>query len=54
MDVILYNQMDAPRLYNGCEVTSLAMLLHYNRYEHVTKNKLANEVKRVRSIMKMA
>ncbi|MFS3914973.1 C39 family peptidase [Bacillus australimaris] len=47
MDVILYNQMDAPRLYNGCEVTSLAMLLHYSGYEHVTKNALANEIKRV-------
>lgn len=47
MDVILYNQMDAPRLYNGCEVTSLAMLLHYSGYEQVTKNALANEIKRV-------
>lgn len=47
MDVILYNQMDAPRLYNGCEVTSLAMLLHYSGYKEVTKNTLANEIKRV-------
>ncbi|MFS0655187.1 C39 family peptidase [Bacillus sp. 179-C3.3 HS] len=47
MDVILYNQMDAPKLYNGCEVTSLAMLLHYSGYQDVTKNTLANEVKRV-------
>ncbi|WMT29639.1 C39 family peptidase [Bacillus aerius] len=47
MDVILFNQMDAPKLYNGCEVTSLAMLLHYNGYEHITKNALANEIKRV-------
>ncbi|QDZ94690.1 C39 family peptidase [Bacillus altitudinis] len=47
MDVILFNQMDAPKLYNGCEVTSLAMLLHYSGYEHITKNALANEMKRV-------
>lgn len=47
MDVILFNQMDAPKLYNGCEVTSLAMLLHYSGYEHITKNALANEIKRV-------
>lgn len=47
MDVILYNQMDAPKLYNGCEVTSLAMLLHYTGYTQVTKNTLANEVKHV-------
>lgn len=47
MDVILFNQMDAPKLYNGCEVTSLAMLLHYSGYEHITKNALANKIKRV-------
>lgn len=47
MDVILFNQMDAPKLYNGCEVTSLAMLLHYSGYEHITKNALANEMKRI-------
>ncbi|KIL27537.1 hypothetical protein B4133_3296 [Bacillus altitudinis] len=47
MDVILFNQMDAPKLYNGCEVTSLAMLLHYSGYEHITKNALANEIKRI-------
>ncbi|MEC1429744.1 C39 family peptidase [Bacillus subtilis] len=43
LDVILYNQMDAPRLYNGCEVTSLAMVLNYAGYD-VTKNTLANQV----------
>ncbi|WP_353854492.1 C39 family peptidase [Bacillus sp. Bos-x628] len=47
MDVILYNQMDDPQLYNGCEVTSLAMLLHYSGYKQVTKNRLANEIERV-------
>lgn len=46
LDVPLINQMDAPRLYNGCEITSLAMLLQDNGY-NVTKNELANEVKRV-------
>ncbi|MGE6630165.1 C39 family peptidase [Bacillus sp. NPDC077027] len=46
MDVVLYNQMDAPKLYNGCEVTSLAMLLNYSGYD-VTKNTLANRIARV-------
>ncbi|MGF7534344.1 C39 family peptidase [Bacillus mexicanus] len=43
LDVVLYNQMDAPRLYNGCEVTSLAMVLNHAGYS-VTKNTLANQI----------
>ncbi|MCY8307515.1 C39 family peptidase [Bacillus vallismortis] len=43
LNVVLYNQMDAPRLYNGCEVTSLAMVLNYAGYD-VTKNTLANQI----------
>lgn len=35
--------MDEPALYNGCEVTSLAMLLQYNGID-VTKNQLAEEI----------
>lgn len=38
--------MDPPKLYNGCEVASLAMILNYSGYS-VTKTELANEVKRV-------
>ncbi len=45
-NVPLIDQMDSPTLYNGCEVTSLAMLLQY--YGHnVTKNDLANAIKTV-------
>ncbi|MFP7168711.1 C39 family peptidase [Terribacillus sp. 7520-G] len=43
LDVPLLNQMDAPRLYNGCEVTSLAMILQYAGYD-VTKNDLADMI----------
>lgn len=43
IDVALINQMDAPRLFNGCEVTSLAMLLNYNGLA-VTKNELADKI----------
>lgn len=43
IDVPLMNQMSAPRLYNGCEVTSLAMVLNYNGY-NVTKNELAEKI----------
>jgi uncharacterized protein YvpB len=43
LDVPLLNQMDAPRLYNGCEVTSLAMILLYAGYD-VTKNELAEQI----------
>jgi uncharacterized protein YvpB len=46
LDVPLLNQMDAPQLYNGCEVTSLAMILNYKGIQ-VTKNQLAQEIVRV-------
>ncbi|RYG72882.1 hypothetical protein EU245_08735 [Lentibacillus lipolyticus] len=46
MDVPLINQMDEPKLYNGCEVSSLAMLLNYHGYD-ATKNELAAKVPRV-------
>jgi uncharacterized protein YvpB len=46
LNVPLLKQMDAPRLYNGCEVTSLAMLLNYHGID-VTKNELADNIKRV-------
>ncbi|MFS0775247.1 C39 family peptidase [Neobacillus sp. 3P2-tot-E-2] len=46
LDVPLLNQMDSPRLYNGCEVTSLAMILNYKGIS-VTKNELAEEITRV-------
>ncbi|RLQ93835.1 C39 family peptidase [Falsibacillus albus] len=43
LDVPLIYQMSAPKLYNGCEVTSLAMLLNY--YDiNVTKNDLAEKI----------
>jgi uncharacterized protein YvpB len=43
LDVPLLNQMDSPRLYNGCEVTSLAMILNYKGIS-VTKNQLAEAI----------
>jgi uncharacterized protein YvpB len=46
LDVPLINQMDAPRLYNGCEVTSLAMLFGYWGI-HVSKNQLAAQIPHV-------
>lgn len=46
LNVPLIYQFSPPRLYNGCEVTSLAMILNYNGY-HVTKNELAEEIKTV-------
>ncbi|WP_082687071.1 C39 family peptidase [Bacillus sp. FJAT-27445] len=46
LDVPLLNQMANPKLYNGCEVTSLAMVLNYKGIE-VSKGELANKVKRV-------
>jgi uncharacterized protein YvpB len=46
LDVPLLKQMDAPRLYNGCEVTSLAMLLQFHGLS-VTKNELATKITRV-------
>lgn len=46
LDVPLLNQMDSPRLYNGCEVTSLAMILNFKGID-VSKNELADAVNRV-------
>ncbi|MEH7273224.1 C39 family peptidase [Neobacillus vireti] len=46
LDVPLLNQMDEPRLFNGCEVTSLAMLLQYWGID-VTKNELAEQIPHV-------
>lgn len=43
LDVPLINQMDHPRLYNGCEVSSLAMILNYHGYD-TTKNEVADKV----------
>ncbi len=43
LDVPLIEQMAAPRLYNGCEVTSMAMILNYHGV-NVTKNELAENV----------
>jgi len=43
LDVPLVNQMSDPQLYNGCEVTSLTMLLNYYHY-NVTKNQLATKL----------
>ncbi|CZQ90392.1 C39 family peptidase [Trichococcus collinsii] len=40
LDVPLLNQMDYPVLYNGCEVTSLTMILQYNNVD-VSKNDVA-------------
>lgn len=46
LDVPLLNQMEEPRLFNGCEVTSLAMLLQYWGID-VNKNQLAAQIPRV-------
>ncbi|WP_408004842.1 C39 family peptidase [Radiobacillus kanasensis] len=43
LDVPLLLQMADPMLYNGCEVTSLAMILQYHGI-NVTKNQLAEEI----------
>ncbi len=43
LDVPILNQMDQPLLYNGCEVTSLAMILNFNGVD-VTKNELAENI----------
>jgi uncharacterized protein YvpB len=40
LDVPLLNQMDHPILYNGCEVTSLTMILQYNNVS-ISKNDVA-------------
>jgi uncharacterized protein YvpB len=46
LDVPLINQMDYPKLYNGCEVTSLTMLLQFWGI-NVTKNEVAEKLPRV-------
>lgn len=46
LDVPLLNQMDQPMLYNGCEVTSLAMIFNFYGV-NVTKNELADNIKKV-------
>ncbi len=46
LNVPLLNQMDDPRLYNGCEVTSLAMILNYSGID-VSKNEAASQLPRV-------
>ncbi|MGG1401129.1 C39 family peptidase [Bacillus salipaludis] len=46
LDVPLINQMAEPHLKNGCEVTSLAMILNYYG-KKVTKNELAGKIKTV-------
>jgi uncharacterized protein YvpB len=46
LDVPLFKQMAAPRLYNGCEVTSLAMILTFQGID-VSKNELAESIEHV-------
>ena len=46
LNVPLIDQMDDPKLYNGCEVTSLAMVLNYNGIG-VTKSELADNIETV-------
>ncbi|WP_229671677.1 C39 family peptidase [Lentibacillus kapialis] len=46
LDVPLINQMDHPRLYNGCEVSSLAMMLNYHGYD-TTKHEVGDKLPRV-------
>ncbi|HET7580788.1 MAG TPA: C39 family peptidase [Bacillales bacterium] len=46
LDVPLINQMLPPELYNGCEVTSLAMILQYAGY-NVTKTELADRINKL-------
>jgi len=43
LNVPLVNQMTTPRLYNGCEVTSLTMLMNY-AHINVTKNQLGTQL----------
>lgn len=43
LDVPLLNQLDEPMLYNGCEVTSLAMLFQFYGMD-ISKNTLADAV----------
>lgn len=46
LDVPLIKQMDPPKLFNGCEVASLAMILNYSGHD-VTKNELSKNVQKV-------
>ncbi|WP_085524776.1 C39 family peptidase [Tuberibacillus sp. Marseille-P3662] len=46
LNVPLINQMAEPRLYNGCEVSSLAMILQ-DAGIHVTKNELNQKIPKV-------
>jgi uncharacterized protein YvpB len=46
LDVSLVNQIEKLQLYNGCEVTSLAMILNYHGVV-VTKNELAENIQTV-------
>jgi uncharacterized protein YvpB len=46
LDIPLINQMDEPQLKNGCEVTSLAMILNASGLT-VTKNELAEKITKV-------
>lgn len=46
IDVPLINQLDEPSLFNGCEITSLAMMLNYADSQ-VTKNELAEAIPKV-------
>ncbi|MFB9768456.1 C39 family peptidase [Lactiplantibacillus modestisalitolerans] len=43
LNVPLINQMTPPTLYNGCEITSLTMIMHYYGI-NVSKNTLANRL----------
>jgi uncharacterized protein YvpB len=43
LDVPIENQFDEPALGNGCEVTSLSMLLNFYGYQ-TTKNQLAEQL----------
>ncbi|MED1203102.1 C39 family peptidase [Heyndrickxia acidicola] len=43
LNVPILNQLAAPRLYNGCEITSLTMMMNYNSV-NVNKLQLANQV----------
>ncbi len=47
LDIPLLNQMDHPKLYNGCEVTSLAMILNYKGIMSKLKNTLADKIAKV-------
>lgn len=43
LDVPLINQMEEPSIYNGCEVTSLAMVMNYYGL-NISKNELAEAI----------